>query len=278
MPPSAFRVVTIALNVPGPLAVARLAEFGAAVTKVEPPGGDPLGRSAWYAELHRGATVLRLDLKEPGDRARMDALLAEADLLVTSQRLGALARLGLDWAAVHARHPHVCQVAIVGHPAPDQDVPGHDLTYLAPTGLLAPPGMPRTLMADILGAERAASAALALLLARARGGEAGYAEVALSDGAEVLALPLWHGFTGEGRRLGGGFAGYNLYETRAGWVALGALEPHFWRRCREALGLGEEPEVGAVREAFLTRTADEWVAWGREHDVPVVAVGDGVGA
>jgi crotonobetainyl-CoA:carnitine CoA-transferase CaiB-like acyl-CoA transferase len=276
MPPSAFRVVTIALNVPGPLAVARLAGFGAAVTKVEPPGGDPLGRgrAAWYAELHRGATVLRLDLKESGDRARMDELLAGADLLVTSQRLGALARLGLDWAAVHARHPRLCQVAIVGHPAPDQDLPGHDLTYLAPTGLLSPPALPRTLMADSLGAERAASAALALLLARERGGEASYAEVALADGAEVLALPLRHGLTGEGRRLSGGFAGYNLYETRAGWVALGALEPHFWQRCRDALGLGDDPEVGAVRAAFLARTAEEWVAWGRERDVPIVALPD----
>ncbi|MFN8514071.1 MAG: CoA transferase [Chloroflexia bacterium] len=262
MPPSAFRVVTIALNVPGPLAVARLAEFGAVVTKVEPPGGDPLGRSAWYAELHRGTTVLRLDLKEPGDRARMDGLLAEADLLVTSQRLGALARLGLDWAAVHARHPHLCQVAIVGHPAPDQDVPGHDLTYLAPTGLLAPPGMPRTLMADILGAERAASAALALLLARARGGEAGYAEVALSDGAEVLALPLRHGFTGEGRRLGGGFAGYNLYETR-GVGGAGGAGAAFLAALPRFAGAGEEPEMGAVRAAFMARTAEEWVAWGR---------------
>jgi alpha-methylacyl-CoA racemase len=270
------RVASIALNVPGPLAVARLAEFGAAVTKIEPPGGDPLGRgrSAWYAELHQGATVLRLDLKQPDDRARMDGVLAEADLLVTSQRLGALARLGLDWATVHARHPQICQVAIVGHPAPDQDVPGHDLTYLAATGLLSPPELPRTLMADILGAERAASAALALLLARERGGGAGYAEVALSDGAEVLALPLRHGLTGEGRRLSGGFAGYNLYETRAGWIALGALEPHFWQRCRDLLGLCDEPDVATMRAAFLARSADEWVAWGREHDVPIVALGD----
>jgi crotonobetainyl-CoA:carnitine CoA-transferase CaiB-like acyl-CoA transferase len=270
-----FHVVTIALNVPGPLAVARLAEFGARVTKVEPPGGDPLSRgiSGWYAELHRGATVLRLDLKQPDDRARMDEILAGAELLVTSQRLGALARLGLDWATVHARHPHLCQVAIVGHPAPDQDLPGHDLTYLAPTGLLSPPEMPRTLMADILGAERAASAALALLLARERGGAAGYTEVALSDGADVLALPLRHGLTGAGRRLSGGFAGYNLYETRAGWIALGALEPHFWQRCRDALDLGDDPEVEAVRAAFMARTAAEWVAWGREQDVPIVALG-----
>lgn len=269
-----YHVATIALNLPGPLAVARLAECGARVTKIEPPTGDGIARAApaWYAALHAGATILRLDLKQPGDRARLDGVLAEADLLVTSQRPSALGRLGLAWADLHARHPRLCQLAIVGHAAPDQEVPGHDLTYLAHSGLLTPPAMPRTLMADIHGSERAASAALALLLARERGGEAGYVEVALADAAEALSLPLRHGLTGPGRRLGGGFAGYNLYQTAAGWVAIGALEAHFWQRFRDALGLGDAPTHEAVRATFLTRSADEWVAWGQARDVPIVAV------
>ncbi len=266
--------MTTALNVPGPLAVARLAEFGATVTKIEPPTGDPLASfaPAWYAALHRGATILRLDLKAADGRARMDGVLAEADALITSQRPAALALLGLDPASLRARFPRLCQVAIVGHAAPHQETPGHDLTYLAATGLLSPPQLPRTLMADLLGAERAASAALALLLARERGGAAGYAEVALADAAEVLALPLRHGLTGDGERLGGGFAGYNLYETAHGWVALGALEPHFWRRFCAAAGLGNNPEPSAVREAFRTRTAEEWVTWAQVHDLPIVAL------
>ena len=68
-------------------------------------------------------------------------------------------------------------------------MPGHDLTYLAHLGLLCPPALPRTLMADIGGAERAVSAVLALLLGRERGGGERYAEVALSDAAEAFAGP-----------------------------------------------------------------------------------------
>lgn len=269
-----YHVATIALNLPGPLAVARLAALGARVTKIEPPGGDGFARAApeWYATLHRGATILCLDLKQAADRARLDEVLAGTDLLITSQRPAALGRLGLAWPGLHARFPRLCHLAIVGHAAPNQEEPGHDLTYLAQSGLLTPPHLPRTLMADIHGSERAASAALALVLARERSGEAGYAEVALADAAEAMSLPLRHRLTGPGRRLGGGFAGYNLYETANGWVAIGALEAHFWQRFRDALGLGDTPTTAAVRAAVLTRGADDWVAWGRKHDVPIVAV------
>jgi alpha-methylacyl-CoA racemase len=247
-PLAGLRVVTLALNVPGPLAAARLAGFGATIVKIEPPGGDPLAASAprWYAELHTGATVRRLDLKAAGDRAEADALLAGADLLLTSSRPAALARLGLAPDGLRERHPRLCQVAIVGHAAPHQEVPGHDLTYLAAAGVLDPAALPRTLAADILGAERAASAALALLLARERGDAAGYAEVPLADAAEVLALPLRHGLTRPGGVLGGGFAGYRLYATARGHVALAALEPHFWRRFGDALGLRDPDAARAT--------------------------------
>src|SRR5215213_6964406 len=151
-----FRILTLAVNVPGPMAVARLAELGATVAKIEPPAGDGVARSApeWYAAMHAGVDVRRLDLKIEEGQAQCGSLLAETDLLLTSSRPSALARLGLDWPTLHARYPRLCQVAIVGHGAPDQEVPGHDLTYLASAGVLAPPAMPRTLAADLLGAER----------------------------------------------------------------------------------------------------------------------------
>ncbi len=92
-------VLTLALNVPGPVAAARLAGLGATVTKVEPPGGDPLATVSptWYRALHEGLAVQQIDLKTPEGRAALEPLLAAADLLLTANRPAALARLGLDW-------------------------------------------------------------------------------------------------------------------------------------------------------------------------------------
>jgi crotonobetainyl-CoA:carnitine CoA-transferase CaiB-like acyl-CoA transferase len=264
------RIVNLALNLPGPAAARRLAQLGAAVIKVEPPAGDPMAlyNAEWHRDLARGSTVVTLDLKEPKGLAQLMELLAETDLLITSSRPAALERLGLDWATLHGKLPRLCQVAIVGFPAPRENEAGHDLTYEASLGLLIPPHMPRTLLADMAGAEKTVSAALALLLARERGQGSGYAEVALSDAAAAMAEPLRSGTTAPGAILGGGIPEYNLYRSRDGWVAVAALEPHFKNRLEEALSVRTRDEYQA---AFLTRSSADWQQWGQERDVPIVA-------
>jgi alpha-methylacyl-CoA racemase len=274
-PLDGVRIVTLAVNVPGPVAAARLCSLGAAVTKVEPPSGDPLavGAPSWYAELAEGQTVVALDLKDADGRAALDALLAESDLLLTSSRPAALERLGLGWTELRTRHPRLSQVAITGHAAPDGNRAGHDLTYQAACGLITPPAMPRTLLADLAAAERAVSAALALLLGRARGGPARMTEVALADAAAELAAPLRHGLTAPGAWLGGGLDAYGLYRAAEGWIAVAALEPHFRARLAQELGIGEMSRA-ALETAFLARTAAEWEAWADAHDLPLAAVHD----
>ena len=268
-----IRIVSLAQNVPGPVAAARLLELGASLVKVEPPTGDPLSRHApeWYASLSAGQQVRRIDLKDADGRAELESLLAGCDLLLTSSRPSALARLELDWPRLHGRHPHLSHVAIVGHAAPNGDAPGHDLTYLAACGLIEPPRMPPTLMADLAGAERAVSAALALLFARERGDGPGYAEVALAAVAESLAAPLRHGLTAPGGRLGGGWPGYNLYAAQGGWLAAAALEPHFWARLQGELGL-QDASYDELAAVFGARTAEEWARWAAERDLPLAVV------
>ena len=268
-----IRIVTIALNLPGPAACARLRDLGASVAKIEPPSGDPFEAfcPAWYRRLHEGVETLRLDLKSETGASAMAKRLDGADVLVTAQRASALDRLGLGPGRLAADHPGLCHVAITGHPPPREEVPGHDLTYLAEHGLVAPPELPRTLFADMAGAERAVSAALALLLARERGGEDRAATVALADAAAALAQPLHEGLTAPGAMLGGGYAGYNLYAARGGWVAVAALEPRFAERLAQRLAL-RSLTVESLRELFATHDADYWEAWAREHDLPLVAV------
>ena len=126
-------------------------------------------------------------------------------------------------------------MAIIGDAPPEENRPGHDLTYQATLGLVSPPEMPRTLIADLGGAEEAVSTALSLLLARERTGVAGFAQVSLAQAAARFALAHQHGLTLASGLLGGAWPGYNLYRTADGWIAVAALEPHFAERLTREL-------------------------------------------
>lgn len=259
------RVVTIAQNVPGPLAAARLARAGAQVVKIEPPAGDPLIElsAAWHAELHEQVAIERVDLKRDAGRARIQALLDDADLFITSQRPSALARLTLDPATLATRCPRLRTVRILGS-LREPEHPGHDLTYQAQSGLLGD-AMPRTLAADVMASERVFAAALALL----RMPPGSLIDVGLVESLEPLLAPLRHGLTAPPGVLGGAAPRYRLYATKRGRIAVAALEPHFERRMYEALERGMDVDLSPT---FLERTAEEWERWAVERDLPIVAV------
>lgn len=266
-------VVNMAVNVPGPAAARRLQRLGAKVIKVEPPFGDPMNHHQpdWYREMSAGQVIVKLDLKDIEERKRLDHLLESADLLLTANRPAALDRLGLGWQEVHRKFPGLCYVAIVGYPPPYENEPGHDLTYQAREGLITPPHMPRTLVADMAGAEMASCEALALLLAKARGLEAGYAMVSLSAAAEYMAEPYRVGFSAGGAIVGGGLPEYNLYESSDGWLAVAALEPHFKAAMEKSLDC-KPSSPDDLRPLFRKKSSSEWESWAKKRDLPIVAV------
>src|SRR3954466_13908285 len=94
-----IRILSLALNLPGPAALMRCRRMGAACTKIEPPSGDPMGlyNPDAYAQLHDGVKVLPADLKTEQGQAIVHRELAKADVLLTSFRPSALAKLGLGW-------------------------------------------------------------------------------------------------------------------------------------------------------------------------------------
>lgn len=267
------RLVTLALNVPGPVAAARLVELGAEGIKIEPPSGDPLKATArsWYDFLTRKQTVVALDLKNEEDRRRLEIYLEGAGLLLTSFRPSALQRLQLDWESLHQRHPRLCVVNMVGFPPPNEEIPGHDLTYQAGLGLLRPPDLPITLHADMAGAERAVNVSMALLMNFSRTGQAERAYVSLYEAICDFAGPLTAGLTKSGAVLGGGFPFYGVYRTSDGWIAVAALEPVFIKRLAAELNLtvNARAELEAI---FKMRTAVEWEQWATERDLPIKAV------
>jgi len=267
------RIVNLGLNTPGPIAAARFVKLGAAVTKIEPPSGDPLKEFArpWYEELCAGQTVLSLDLKKEAGRAAMEHHLSSADLLLASFRPSALARLGLDWRSLQSRHPRLSFTGIIGYPHPNEERSGHDLTYLSDTGLLSPPQLPSSLYVDLAGAERAVTLSLALLLNSFRTGKAGCAWVSLHECAWELAAPRRAGLTTLNGSLGGNSPFYSMYPASDGWIAVAALEPHFASRLLSELNLSAAGGA-ELQRVFRGRSAAEWESWGEERGLPLAAV------
>lgn len=268
-----LRVLALVTNIPGPLAAAALARDGASVVKVEPPQGDALAAAspAWYEAITSRVEVLRLDLKAAEGREALGGLMDEADLLLTAMRGSALERLGLRWERLHERYPKLAHIAIVGEAAPNDDRAGHDLTYQAQAGLVDPPAMPRSVFADLFAAERATAAAYRALFERERTGSGTKIEIAIADGATQLTDALRYGLTSADGPLGGRLPIYRLYETRDGWVALAALEPHFRERLKRALQL-DALETAALSRRFAEQPCAYWEDLAQQYDLPLCAV------
>ncbi|MBC2682379.1 CoA transferase [Corynebacterium anserum] len=268
-----FTVVSIATNLPGPTAAKRFCELGAEVIKVEPPSGDPmrLYNEPYYTVLAEGQQILTLDLKSPSGMTELHRLLSGADIFLTSHRTGALTRLGLAWDELHAQHPRLSQVAIVGHGDGEGNIAGHDLTYQAHAGTLTPPQLPTIPVADMAGSERAVSEGMAALWETQITGEGTFREVALADMAEEFGAPAYYGLSNPGSLLGGGLPHYGLYEAAdGGWVAIALLEPHFLDKATQLLDISGSKED--YRTVIATKTAAEWERWAREHSLPIAAV------
>lgn len=167
LPLDGIKVLDLSTLLPGPLATLMLAEAGADVVKLERPGrGDEMRTyepkfgeaSANYAVLNRGKRAYGVDFKDPAQRDRVLELAAEADVVMEQFRPGVADRLGLGYDAVRAVNPDVvyCSITGYGPTGPHAKRAGHDLNYLAESGLLGvvtdstgAPGLPVTVLADI---------------------------------------------------------------------------------------------------------------------------------
>ncbi|WP_431272928.1 CoA transferase [Variovorax ureilyticus] len=279
-PLAGVSVLSLALNLPGPAALMRCRAMGATCTKLEPPSGDPMGHynRAAYAALHEGVRIEVADLKTEAGQQHLHRLLDATDVLLTSFRPSALSKLGLDWDRLHARHPKLSQVAIVGAPGDRAEEPGHDLTYLAESGLVTGTELPPTLYADMGGALLANEAVLKAVLHKASSPASGIClEVALNTAADWLALPRTWGLTTPSGAVGGAHAGYRVYPCADGRVAVAALEPHFAARLCDAAGATSKDMASAeTHEAIAcwiaTRTRAELDVMARERDVPLLTL------
>lgn len=277
------RIVSLALNLPGPAALRRLANMGAHCTKVNPPSGDPMQAYTpqGYDLLHRGVRGVTLDLKDAKGQASLHRLLGRTDILLTSFRPSALVKLGLGWKVLHRQYPALSLIQVVGAPGPLAEIPGHDLTYQAEVGLVPGMALPASLFADMGGALMASEAALKATLLQKTTGKGTQHEVSLSEAAAWLALPRQLGMTTPNGAVGGAHAGYRLYPCRNGRVAVAALEPHFAQRLCEAAGVPIahpvkdmfKPQTHTALAAFMaTRTRQQLDALAQARDIPLMGL------
>jgi crotonobetainyl-CoA:carnitine CoA-transferase CaiB-like acyl-CoA transferase len=304
---SDVKVLDLTRLLPGGFCSLLLADFGAEVLKVEDTGmGDYLrwapplvegvehsAASALFLALNRNKRSIRLNLKEEGGRRVLIELARRHDVLLESFRPGVLDRLGVGYERLREENPRLVYCAITGY---GQDGPlsgraGHDLNYQALAGMLGltgekdgPPIQPAGQIADLGGgASMAAFGIMAALRERDRSGEGQLVDVSMTDGAlSWLSLVAAKYLAGGGlpRRgqleLAGAYVCYRPYRCGDGWVALGALEPKFWRTW--CAGVGREDLVdhafdppgseahAEVELIFEGRSRDDWARFGAEHE------------
>lgn len=292
-------VVDLSRQAPGPYCSMLLADLGADVVLVEPPGGSTRGErtNIWwelesdpdahqFAALRRNKRSIVLDLKTDADRATLHKLIDRADVVIEGFRPGVADRLGAGADECLERNLRLvyCSITGYGQRGIHATRSGHDINYLADSGLLAltagsdgQPVIPQNLVADFAGGGAvAAYAILAALYHRERTGEGQAIDLAMVDGTLSLltyAASLFFARKADLRQghffLSGSLPHYGTYACADGrWAAVGSLEPWFFRRLTELTGrpdLGDahdEParydEVGAhLTGWFGERNSDE---------------------
>ncbi|MPZ63554.1 MAG: CoA transferase [Propionibacteriales bacterium] len=293
-PLAGLKVLDFSTLLPGPLATLLLAEAGAEVLQLErPPRGDEmrsyqprLGESsANYALLNRGKRSAAVDLKDPAVRERLLELAAEVDVVIEQFRPGVMDRLSLGYEAFHTVNPAIVYCSLTGHGqnSPAAARAGHDLNYLAESGLLGAvvdgrgdPHLPPTVIADIAGGTYPAVMNILLALFRRNAtGEGCHLDVAMTANLSTLAYGYLATHAGSGTwpapgrdLLTGGSPRYHVYRTSDGrHMAAAPLEDRFWLRFCELVGLpedlradaGREDEViNAVATRIAARPAEHW--------------------
>jgi alpha-methylacyl-CoA racemase len=284
-PLAGIRVIELAGIGPGPFAAMLLSELGADVVRVDRPA--TAGRKP--PTLTRGRRSVVADLKVPEDRAAVLRLAERADVLIEGYRPGVAERLGLGPGDAHGVNPALVYARMTGwgQDGPWAHAAGHDINYVAVTGVLGaigqeggPPQIPLNLVGDFGGGSLyLVVGVLAAVLESRASGLGQVIDCAIVDGVSSLASMMWEmrsaGDWGDARGtnlLDGGRPFYAVYETAdGGWFSVGALEPQFFEQLVNLLGVpewaGSQNDLTAwprMREsfaaAFATRSRAEWEA------------------
>jgi len=283
-------VLSVGHTLPGLYCLAVLRDLGANIIRVERPaasrGGDYKGMEAVFPvrSLTAGSDELQLDLKSAVGKAAFGRIASQVDIVLEGFRPGVMRGLGLDYEELAAANARLVYLALTGYgqSGPDSREAGHDINFLAETGVLAlanPPGLPGVTFADGMAGMSAAMNILAALHRRDKTNTGAYLDGAIVDGPlSLMATEIeyeWQHRENRGvgaHHLVGSHPWYGVYKTKDDkYVALGAVEPRFYRNLVTGLGRedlldkqfvdGDELEAirGIIAGEIASRTRDELV-------------------
>jgi crotonobetainyl-CoA:carnitine CoA-transferase CaiB-like acyl-CoA transferase len=298
-PLAGVRVLELGQIIAGPFAACLLAGLGADVIKIEPPAGDgfrAFGRA--FVGYNQGKRSLVLDLREPRDRAVLDALIARSDVVCENYRLGVAERLGIDPARLARINPRIVSASITGYGTrgPLASDPGFDPLLQARSGLMREQGgddapvFHQIPINDVASAAGIAFGVIAALIRREQSGRGQRVETSLAAQSVLTQSDEMTEYDGRPpavrgcRDCPGVRALERFYRCEDGWIALDASEPRHVESLARALGLGvldvrtalAARRDGALAQALAERFAagkrDAWVVELAASAVPVAPV------
>lgn len=302
---SGIRVLDLSLFLPGPHFTMMMADHGAEVIALEPPGGEPVrqvglkqnGESVWFRNVFRGKKSLNLNLKSDAGKQAFYTLCENVDVIVEAFRPGVVARLGIDYERIKQINPRIvyCSISAYGQTGPKRLDPAHDLSVQADSGAVfinqgqdGNPAQPAMPVADMAGSLMAFSGVLMALLKCQQTGQGDYLDISMQDSlvawyANVMGPPFAENRSPvpKQERSWGGAAMYNIYQTQDGQhLTLGGSELKFAHNLLTALGRedlielcklppgdAQEPVRAFFRETFVSQSMAHWQTFLKQVDV-----------
>ncbi|MGA8831323.1 MAG: CaiB/BaiF CoA transferase family protein [Desulfomonilaceae bacterium] len=289
---SGLKVLDLTMNLPGPYMAWLLALLGSDVVKVENPSGGDYSRalmgdgnsSPFFEAVNRNKKSVALNLKHPEGKRIFLTLLKSYDVLIDGFRPGTMEKLGLGYDDTSKVNPRIIHVSISGYgqTGPNRLKAGHDINYLALSGILSMTGsrngdlaLPGVQVADLAGGSlMALTGLLAAIIQREKTGKGQFVDVSMYDGLLSMATMVFAGVEAgleppdpSGMTLNGRYPCYGLYKTSDGrYMSLGALEFKFWKNFCVAVSredligtqFGDSEVVAQLDVLFASKTQEQW--------------------
>jgi formyl-CoA transferase/CoA:oxalate CoA-transferase len=313
-PLQGIKVLDLTHALAGPFCSTMLADFGADVIKLEPPGaGDiarawgaqlPGGETGYFVGIHRNKRDIIVDLKQPEGKDLFFRLVEECDVVLENYRVGALARLGLDYEAARARNPGIiyCSISGFGQDGPYRERAALDLILQAESGMVSVTGEPGTTgtragvsIADLTAGMYAAYGVMLALRVKEKTGVGQQVDVSMLEGQLSLLCTSFANYFANGeipKPMGTSYAvvvPYQTFHTKTRDLALAIAGEKLWRKFCPAIGhpeFADDPRwretvdrmknrdtlIPALQEVFMTRSYEEWEPLLLSNDIPVGAI------